>query len=103
MWEDGHVPLDVSGTESSETETSHTIMILINSMAAMNTTAAPISSQQIGEKLIAVTNNMTVPEKPFPLLGKFCLAWFRIVVTLRKIIDKFQQAEQTSQELTMVI
>jgi len=23
VWEDGHVPLDVSGTENSETETSH--------------------------------------------------------------------------------
>lgn len=45
---------------------SHTIMVLMNSMAAMNSTAVSISSQKIGEKLIAVTKNMTVPEKSFP-------------------------------------
>lgn len=45
VWGDSHVPLDVSGTESSETETSHTIMIMMNSMAAMGSTATPISSQ----------------------------------------------------------
>lgn len=66
VWADDHVSLDVSGTESSEKEMSHTIMVLMNSMAAMNSTAVSISSQKIGEKLIAVTKNMTVPEKSFP-------------------------------------
>jgi len=103
VWEDGHVPLDVSGTESSETETSHTIMILMNSMAAMNSTAAAISSQQIGEKLIAALKNMTVPEKPFPPFGKVLFSMIQNSNdSFRKIIDKFQQVEQTYQELTIV-
>lgn len=102
VWEDGHVPLDVSGTESSETETSHTIMILINSTAAMNSTAVPISSQQIGEKLIAATNNMTVPEKPFPRFGKVLFSMIQNSNdSFKKIIDKFQQVEQIYQELTL--
>lgn len=101
VWEDGHVPLDVSGTESSETEMSHTIMIPINSTAAMNTNAVSISSQQIGEKLITVTNNMAVPEKPFPPFGKVLFLMIQISNdSSRKIIDKFQQVEQTYQELT---
>lgn len=103
VWEDGHIPLDVSGTESSETETSHTIMILMNSTAAMNSTAVPISSQQIGEKLIAVTKNMAFPEKSFPPFGKVLFSMIQNSNdSFKKIIDKFQQVEQTYQELTMV-
>lgn len=103
VWEDGHVPLDVSGTESSETETSHTTMILMNSMATMNSTAVSISSQQIGEKLIAATKNMTVPEKSFPPFGKVLFSMIQNSNdSFKKIIDKFQQVEQTYQELTMV-
>jgi len=101
VWEDGHVPLDLSGTESSETETSHTIMILINSTAAMDSTAAPISSQQMREKLIAAIKNMTVPEKSFPPFGKVLFSMIQNSSdSFRKIMDKFQQVEQTYQELT---
>lgn len=67
-WADDHVSLDVSGTEINK---CHTIMVLMNSMAAMNSTAVSISSQKIGEKLIAVTKNMTVPEKSSPFWESF--------------------------------
>jgi len=95
VWEDGHVPLDVSGTESSETETSHTTVIL------MSSTAAPINSQQIGEKLIAAIKNMIVPEKSFPPFGKVLFSMIQNSSdSFRKIMDKFQQVEQTYQEST---
>jgi len=69
----------------------------------MNSTAAPISSQQIGKKLMAATKNMTVPEKPFPPFGKVLSSMIQNSnESFRLIIDKFQQMEETYQELTTV-